>query len=224
MAFEPEPPMPEAEELSNAHTVLQRTFGTASSFLTIFDTRLAERGRGAPSDEDYDLLRAMLLFACAGIDSMMKHIIREALDAVIERVEKAEDNFRDFVQRRLFASGEFSPELLTRVLTSGDPRGALTEELVRNLTSQSLQSKAQILRCGSFFDLRSDYLIEDMRLFDDIFRARNEIAHEMDIDFDQPKRSRKTRPRQRMVEYTQAVLDCGRKFLAGVDSKLHTDE
>ena len=63
-----------------------------------------------------------------------------------------------------------------------------------------------------------------MGLFDDIFRARNEIAHEMDIDFDQPKRSRKTRSRQRMVEYTQAVLDCGRKFLPGVDSKLHTGE
>ena len=59
-----------------------------------------------------------------------------------------------------------------------------------------------------------------MRLFDDIFRVRNEIAHEMDIDFDQPKRSRKTRPRQRMVRYTQAVLNCGAKFLAGVDEKL----
>ena len=214
MAFEPEPPMPVAEELWNAHTVLQRTFWTASSFLTIFDTRLGERGRGAPSDEDYDLLRAMLLFTCAGIDSMMKHIIREALEVVIERVEKAEDNFRDFVQRRLLASTEFSPALLTRVLTSGDPRRALIEELVRDLTSQSLQSKAQILKCGSFFDLRSDDLIADMLLFEDICRARNEIAHEMDIDFDQPTRSRKTRPRQRMVENTQAVLDCGRRFLA----------
>ncbi len=101
MGFEPEPPLPVAEELWNAHTVLQRTFWTASSFLTIFDARLGERGRGAPSDEDYDLLRAMLLFRGAGIDSMMKHIIREALEVVIERVEKAEDNFRDFVQSRL---------------------------------------------------------------------------------------------------------------------------
>ena len=113
-----------------AHTILRRTFWTASSFLTILDTRLGERSRGAPSDEDYDLLRAMLLFTCAGIDSMMKHIIREALEVVIERVEKAEDNFRDFVQRRLLASAEFSPALLTRVLTSGDSRRALIEELV----------------------------------------------------------------------------------------------
>jgi hypothetical protein len=59
-----------------------------------------------------------------------------------------------------------------------------------------------------------------MELFDSVFRARNQIAHEMDIDFSQPRRNRASRRRQDMVEYTTAVLDCAARFVGGVDSRL----
>ena len=92
--------------------------------------------------------------------------------------------------------------------------------LVQDLTGKSLQPKAQILRAGSFFDLPSRDLIHDMDLFDAIFRARNQTAHEMDIDFEQPRRNRAPRPKQEMVDFTDAVLSCAARFLAGVDAKL----
>ena len=220
MPFDPEPPEPSAPELRNTYLVLVHTRGTVTSFLDTFQDRQSRRGRGAPADRDVDLLRAMLVFACSGLDSMIKHAIRDALPAVIDRVDRAEDNFRDFVGKQLPTDGRFATGLLSRILTARDPRAALVEELVRDLTGRSLQSKAQILRAGSFFDLPSSELVDDMDLFDSIFRARNQIAHEMDIDFEQPRRNRAPRPKQEMVDFTEAVLACAAKFLAGVDNKL----
>ena len=123
-------------------------------------------------------------------------------------------------RKRLPTDGRFATGLLSRILTAREPRAALVEELVRDLTGKSLQSKAQILRAGSFFDLPSRELVEDMDLFDAMFRARNQIAHEMDIDFEQPRRNRAPRPKQEMVEFAEAILACATKFLAGVDAKL----
>jgi hypothetical protein len=185
----------------------------------MFEERVSARGPGAPSNQDADLLRAMLLFACAGLDSMIKHLIRDALPTVIDRVDNADDNFKGFVEKRF---KDIDPKLLTAVLTSRDPRKALIEEMIKDLTSQSLQSQAQVLRTGAAFDLRSNELIQDMRLADAIFRVRNVIVHEMDIDFGQPNRNRTPRPKAVMVEYTQAILDYATRFMSAVDRKLQT--
>ncbi len=173
-----------------------------------------------PTDQEYDQLRAMLVFACSGLDSTIKHAVREALPDVLDRVPRADDNFRDFVEKQLPMDARPTTKLLATVLTARDPRRALVAHLVRDLTSSSLQFKDQILRAGSFFDIPSRELIADMPLFDSLFRARNQIAHGMDIDFSQPRRNRAPRPRRDMVDYTTAVLSCAAKFLAAVDSKL----
>ena len=70
MVFGPDAPVPQAPELQNAHTVLKHARSTVESFFEAFEERGAQRGRGAPRDHDYDLPRAMLVFACAGLDSM----------------------------------------------------------------------------------------------------------------------------------------------------------
>ena len=207
--------------LSNAHIVLSHTHRSAKSFLDIFEERQAERGPGAPSDQDYDLLRAMLLFACSGLDSTVKHLIRDALPAVIDEDSTAEDNFRDFVEKKLPANGR-DATLLAAVLTSRDPRKVLVDELVADLVSGSLQSVDRLLRCGSFFNLPSRDLIQDPALFRELFQARNQIAHEMDIDFSQPRRNRATRAKDQFVEYASVALECGAKFLNGVDVKLQS--
>lgn len=221
MAAIPAPPEVSASELHNAHLVLIHTHSTVNSFLSAFQSRVRSRGRGSPTDQEYDLLRAMLVFACSGLDSSIKHAVRDALPTVIDRVDRAADNFRDFVEKQLPMDAQSTTRLLANVLTNESPRSALIQHLVRDLTGRSLQSKDQILRAGSFFDIPSSELIDDMPLFDAVFRARNQIAHEMDVDFTQPKRNRAPRPRQEMVDYTSAVLGCAAKFLAGVDARLN---
>lgn len=72
------------------------------------------------------------------------------------------------------------------------------------------------------FNLPSRDLIQDPALFRELFQARNQIAHEMDIDFSQPRRNRATRGKYQFVEYASAALECGARFLNGVDIKLQS--
>ena len=220
MSLGQEPDEPRSDELWKAYLVLQRARLTAQSFLKTFEERLNARGRGAPSDEDYDLMRAMLVFACAGLDSMIKHLIRDALPTVVDHVEEAEIRFREFVRKQI--EGDKKYELLAEAISDGNPRIRLVEELVTKLTAHSLQSKQQVLSAASHFGLSASQLMANPEVYDEVFRARNEITHEMDIDFDQPKRSRTPRQKARTVAQAQAILECGARFLAAVDLQLQT--
>jgi NADH dehydrogenase FAD-containing subunit len=57
--------------------------------------------KGTPTDEKQDLLRAMLIFATAGLDSMVKQLITDALPSVIEIDLGATAMFKKYVERRL---------------------------------------------------------------------------------------------------------------------------
>lgn len=215
------PDLPHSESLRNAYTILSGAHDTASSFLDIFEkTRDMRKAKGAPTDEEQDLLRAMLIFACAGLDSMVKQLVRDALALVIQRSEGAHGNFKLFIEKRLARQGILDPRFLAEVLSSKDPRDVLVTELVNELTSQSLQSKDQVLRAASFFDIPSNTLAPDLKLLGRIFQARNQIAHEMDVDFDQPNRNRRPRRKAEMITHTTEILRLANTFLVQVDNTL----
>ena len=81
-------------------------------------------------------------------------------------------------------SGSFL-EVFNTTRKGRNARGAATDkdqDLLRAmLTSQSLQSKDQLLRVGSFFDIQSNSITNDPNRLAGIFTARNQIVHEMDI-------------------------------------------
>ena len=164
----------------------------------------------------------MLAFACAGLDSMIKQVVRDALESVIDRSEGAHGNFRVYVEKRLARQGTLDPKFLAGVLTGTDPRTVLIAELVgeSELTSQSLQSKDQVLRAASFFDIPSNALTSDIRLLDRIFQARNQISHEMDVDLNQPNRNRRPRRKNAMISHTETILQLANAFLVEVDQRL----
>ena len=219
--FQPYPSRPLSDAARNAFAILCSAHDAASSFLDIFDAaRQARNAKGASTDEEQNLLRAMLVFASAGLDSMIKQLVRDALSLTIDRSEGAEDNLRTFISKRLARGGELNPEFLSTVLVSRYPRNVLVNELVTNLVSQSLQSKEQVLRAASYFDIPSVTLASDLNLLEDIFRARNEMAHEMDVDFAQPNRNRRPRRRARMVGHTSEILRLANAFLVEVDRRL----
>lgn len=74
--------------------------------------------------------------------------------------------------------GTLSPSCA--VLTPRHPR--FSSALIDDLVSQSLQSKEQVLRAASYFDIPSATLAPNLKMLEDIFRARNEIVHEIDND------------------------------------------
>ena len=215
------PSLPAADAVRSAFTILCSAHDAASSFLDIFEaTRGTRKAKGAPTDEEQDLLRAMLVFAGAGLDSMIKQLVRDALSLTIDRSKGAEEKFKGFISRRLAPRDTLDPGFLSSVLVSRDPREELVSTLVADLVSQSLQSKDQVFRVASNFDIPSTALATDPKLLDRIFRARNEIVHEMDVDFDQTNRNRRPRRKAMMIDYTTEIPRLANAFLIEVDRGL----
>ena len=110
----------------------------------------------------------MLVFAGAGLDSMIKQLVRDALSLTIDRSKGAEEKFKGFISRRLARRDTLDPGFLSSVLASRDPRAELVSTLVADLISQSLQSKDQVFRVASNFDIASTALATDPKLLDRI--------------------------------------------------------
>ena len=154
------------------------------------------------------------------VTEAIKQVVRDALESVIDRSEGAHGNFRVYVEKRLARQGTLDPKFLGEVLTGTDPRKVLIVELVGELTSQSLQSKDQVLRAASFFDIPSNALTPDIRLLDRIFQSRNQVSHEMDVDLNQPNRNRRPRRKEAMISHTETILQLANTFLIEVDQRL----
>ena len=98
--------------------------------------------------------------------------------------------FRRFIARRLGSGDVIDHRLLSEVLADAAPRARLLRELTNDLTAGSLQSHGELMRVASYFDIPSEKLCPDPTPLRALFRARNQIVHEMDIDFAQPNRNR----------------------------------
>jgi len=215
------PKQPKSDVVMKSFYILCSTHEAASSFLDIFEQgRQSRSARGTPTDEEQDLLRAMLAFAASGLDSMVKQLIRDTLAKVIECRQGAMGNFKQFIEKRLNKKEAIDAKLLAEVLASRDPRDVLVSELVNELVSQSLQSKEALLRAASYFDIPSAELTSDISGFGKIFDARNQIVHEMDVDFTQPNRSRRPRRKDDMIKNATELLRIGGVLLEKIDSML----
>src|ERR1039458_3496085 len=80
---------PAAPQLQRSYKIVVYAHETAGSLLAGFNSLGQARGRGAPSDEQQDLLRAMLVFAGAGLDACAQQIVRDALPRLAEEHEEA---------------------------------------------------------------------------------------------------------------------------------------
>src|SRR4051812_38575246 len=117
------PPQPQAACCQNAYSILLAAHQSASSFLDIFNQAEVRRGEQfVPTDEEHDLLRAMVLFAASGLDSMIKQLIRDSLQIVIEQKPGARGQLATFFSRALKRKEPFDPDLLAETLLSDSPR------------------------------------------------------------------------------------------------------
>jgi hypothetical protein len=208
-------------DCGTAHAILLNAHDAASSFLEIFGTiRTTRKAVGMPTDEEQDLLRAMLVFASAGLDSMVKQLVRDVLPLIVECDAGATEMFKEYIERRLGMEEKHSRKFLADVLGDRNPRQRLMEQLLSDLTSESLQSTDQLLRVASYFNIPSRRITEDPKSLKEVFAVRNEIGHEMDIDFTQTNRSRRPRAKDKMVAYTNELFRVAAAFLSEADSKI----
>ncbi|MGC1310526.1 MAG: HEPN domain-containing protein [Phormidesmis sp.] len=215
------PERPENRAATNAYLILCSAHKTASSFLDIFNsTQSTQAATDNPTDEEQDLLRAMLIFASAGLDSMVKQLVSEALSCVIEQNEGAESLFKQFIERRLNRSETQDNRFLANILGDANPRKVLLDELVFSITSQSLQSVDQLLKTAAFFNIESRRICENPKSLRQVFQMRNQISHEMDVDPNQASGNRRPRTKEHMIEATSELFLVSKNFLKEVDSLL----
>ena len=187
--FEHQPRTPRSESCQNGYVILCNAHYASSSFLqTFLDVRSARKAKGTPTDTEQDLLRAMLSFASAGLDALVKQLVQDALPLIIDKRPGAGDMFRRSVERLLRTGDGIDQRRLAEVISDHSPRSRLVELLVKELTSNSLQSTDELLRVAAHFDIPSAKITTDPKRLSEVFHARNQIAHEMDVDLSQPNR------------------------------------
>lgn len=218
------------EEVRKAITIHNETIAASNSFHSLFSERYKNNQE---SDDPYeqDLLRAMLLFSCSGLDATLKQLVRDSLERVISRDEGAQKQFAKYIERRLkrgsaddndrSQAGPLNLDyaLLANFLASPTPRIESLNSLTANLTSDSLQSRDQLLKVAAHFALTKEDILADDEITKRAFEARNQLAHEMDIDFRADQR-RRSRAYSDMVRWSENILTIGGQFIARVSEKI----
>jgi hypothetical protein len=215
------PNRPKTPLLQNAHIIISNANKASSAFLKQFEEiRKYRKAKGTATDAEQDILRAMLTFAWAGLDSMVKQLVRDALPAVVKKDQGAEAMFVQRTKKKIYSDNVLNTDLLLQAILTESPKDILIENLIFELTSGSLQSVDELFRIASFFNIPSKELIGDPQDLRSIFGIRNQISHEMDIDFSQRNRHRRPRSRDDMIQYTNTIFMVAKVFLEEVDKRL----
>lgn len=215
------------EHTSKARTILQHAHESAEGFLESFAAvrDLRGAGRGTTTDEEQDLLRAILVFAAAGLDSTIKQLFRDALPQLVRQDSMVKKELQSFVTRQIrgLDGSEESPagsKFLAKILTAEGQLDELVELYVNDLTGSSLQSYGQLARAVRALGLEERTVGVDEKKLQHIFDVRNKMIHELDINLDAAKRNRETRNRNSMVNESNALLEVGDKILTAVEAKI----
>lgn len=214
-----------AENLDKAALILKHTHESARALLTAFDM-VRKQTPGGTTDEEQDLLRAMLVFAAAGLDSMVKQLMRDVLPLLVKWDPKAKEGLEKFVVRQL--RGDVANETLTgtsrnflaRILTAESQQGQAVEEYIYSLTGTSLQSAMQLMHAANALGITPASAGIDEKSLRHIFDIRNKIIHELDINFEPLRRNRETRRRAQMLTSTNSLLDVAERIFRAVYSKV----
>ena len=216
-----------SQPLERSRLIVEYAHDSAQALFEAFATVKKKRGakRGTTTDEEQDLLRAMLVMAAAGVDSALKELIRDALPRIIDLDPDAQSELETFVTRQLRGESEPSGaslgnKFLARVLAAKSQQRQVIEEYILDLTGVSLQSAEELFRAVKALGLDPQAVGIDRKSLKPIFDVRNRVIHEMDINFGHPKRNRQTRSMGEMCEYTNSLLELIERIVVGVEKKL----
>lgn len=213
-------------QTNNARVMLLKAHETASGFLDSYRTS-RHRKTGASTDAEQDLLRAMLAFATAGLDASLKQIVRECLPVLLDRApavgrghNDVELGLQTFLARRSQTPTGPNYKLISEIVTSRQPRALAASKWIEELTAGSLQSRSAAIEVANALGLQgSQIFTSDL---DRVFRARNEIVHEMDLKPGATKnRSRRQRSEAEMLELTQFTFTAAAEFLTAAEGMLN---
>jgi hypothetical protein len=216
-------------ETVRATKVLTQARDSVAGFLSAFETvRQARGARGNPTDEEQDLLRAALVFSAAGLDSVLKELIKGAIRALAASEPDVQQELETFVQRQLRGESDEPDAIggrkfLARILVSAEPQDRLITEYVLELTGSSLQSPDQLMRAARALGVVPENAGIDVRLLREIFDVRNKIIHELDVNLERTaaRRNQNSRRKPDMETWSEQLLEIAGNLVGAVNAKLN---
>lgn len=215
--------------LRKACWILTNCYTAVNYFNAIYEI-LREQKKGGTTAEQQNLLRAMLLFSAAGLDAVVKQLIRDSLEVIISKDSGAKEMFKSYVENRIkkLESIESNPQevininikFLSEVLVDSNPQKKLIIDMVDKLTGDSLQSVDQLLRVAAYFAIPREKIIENIDLAKNVFLARNQITHEMDVNLEETSCNRRQRSRKDMILYTNTLNEISFLFIENIFQKI----
>ncbi|GAA1111171.1 hypothetical protein [Streptomyces javensis] len=151
-------------------------------FVTLNELRAAQDDmRGAVSETHRDQARAAIVFTAAGIDACLRTLLRDSLHTLLLTAGAAHGAFvSHFMANRL--TGDLTAATKKAVVDI-DPRSALIDLYVGDLTGASIQGAADLVRCRNALGLKNEPALDDAILtgHQPFFNARHEVVHELDL-------------------------------------------
>jgi hypothetical protein len=189
--------------------ILECAFDAASSLLTVFDQ---SEDYGTSEAKNF-YIKALLVFSTAGLDSMIKHLIRNVLHDLVDTTDDTKKEMLDFVHQKLLNE----KKIISETLINKSQRTFLAEQFIAHLTDGSLLSKNELLKVLKVLGIKTEKPDQigilkketgsNKCTIDRIFEVRNQIVHDLDIDFSVPGQRLRIRNRNEIINWTNFIFE-----------------
>ena len=204
----------------DAIRVLIAATKSCSGFFDAYQTSRTGKTSGNSTDHEEDLLRAMTLFAASGLDAVAKQLLKDCLRDVTRLSPKAMEQLEKSIARSLSRDGKPNDKLLARFFVRESTFETSLELVHESFAGESLQSRGQLERAAAAFGIPLSAIVTDNQMLDEIFRERNFMAHEMDVDLLQNNRSRRQRGWETYRGWTVELLTIADRFIVQTNDGL----
>ena len=195
-----------ANRSAKGRDILSYGIESIKSFYELFEDSRKKRAAkgGYTTHAEQDLLRSMLVFSAATLDSVVKQVLKDQIPDIGKLPAQAQDEFRKYIARHLSRGPQVNLDALATSLAGAEPRSYFVEEYVAELTGDSLQSKSQLMRAAAAIGIDLGLQKADHEQLDKLFEARNQIIHELDYLSAKEKKKQRS-PQQRPRRSHQMV-------------------
>lgn len=209
------------------HNILTKTVESVNSFNALYKAGRSGAKGGPSTHEQQDLYRAVLVFACAGLDVFVKQLVKNKLPQLLEADKDVQGKFKEYVKRGIKKDEKEILNTVALALIDQTPRNVFLDEYIKNMTGDSLQSVSELRRVSeaSGLDTKRIFTRKKENTLNDAFMARNQIIHEMDINISGSTsrttgyRTRRQRKATVMEEHTKSILDLAEELFSAYKEK-----
>jgi hypothetical protein len=220
----------EGENFYPEFVIFQKTVEAINSFNSLYKVGRQGKKGGPSTHAQQDLYRAMLVFACAGLDVLVKQLIKTKLVRLIDADKAAKEKFKDYIKNRMGKNEKEVLNVVALALVDQNPKEIFLKEYISSMTEDSLQSVPELMRVttAACLDVKNIFTSDRVNRLKDAFHVRNQIIHEMDISVNDGtartsgSRTRRQRVSRQMEAHTKQILDLAQEILSAFSNKFVT--